>query len=175
MQTVREAAAGTIVEGESGMKSISLLPARRAVGGSDEGVAMDKKIQAPDEMLKAAVAAMKERSGTKFCSTEQWAALGLEAALGWLADEWEPSEELLIAIQGELKPYVEDLTPFTLRNIATILSIASRRMFLAPEPEIPEAVKDLLVEPFIRQWRGEELNKAVIEAYKRGLKEGNRC
>lgn len=51
-----------------------------------------------------------------------------------------------------------------------------RRMFLAPEPEVPEAVKDLMISMGSLQTRPpqtteaaiEELNKRTLEAYRRG-------
>lgn len=47
-----------------------------------------------------------------------------------------------------------------------------RRMFVEEEPEIPEEIKDLLVADGIAKWQGYELNEAVIEAYRRGLRKG---
>lgn len=46
-----------------------------------------------------------------------------------------------------------------------------RRMFLAPEPEVPEAIKDLLLDgaDFIHgQRHADEANKQILEAYRRG-------
>ena len=47
-------------------------------------------------------------------------------------------------------------------------TLLASREIKAPEPEIPEDVKDLLVQPHGTAWRGDELNSAVIEAYRRG-------
>ena len=43
-----------------------------------------------------------------------------------------------------------------------------RRMFLAPEPEVPEAIKDLLEGPEEPGISAREANWRVIEAYRRG-------
>lgn len=53
-----------------------------------------------------------------------------------------------------------------------------RRMFLAPEPEVPEPIKDLLVDPMptasnpCAVMDAKILNERVIEAYRRGQKAG---
>ncbi len=43
------------------------------------------------------------------------------------------------------------------------------RMFLAPEPEIPEAIKDLLVVPVTGMINGKQINDRIEKAYRRGL------
>jgi hypothetical protein len=135
----------------------------------------ETKIKVPEGMLKAIGTA----PNVCHCSTcESGNEERLKSALRWLSEDWEASEELLRSMQSELKPYVEDLQPFTLRNIATILAIASRRMFLAPEPEtsLPEEwiracarnVPKGAVTMKIYSAQGILLETVDLEAYRRG-------
>lgn len=123
------------------------------------------KIQVPDGMLKAAWAIVGSNDDEALCS------LVLEAALRWLSDELQkmtqddPYENLL---RSESMGEYDRRVGFNLAIKKVI------HTFLVPEPEIPEEVKDLLVEPDISKWRGDELNAAVIEAFRRGQKSGLR-
>lgn len=92
---------------------------------------MEKKIQVPEGMYNAARnigrsdLAIKER---------------LEASLRWLSkNPIVPTEQQLQAIADEHnrgKCYPENILPY--------VTGFQRRMFFAPEPEIPEAIKSLL-------------------------------
>jgi hypothetical protein len=118
---------------------------------------MEKKYVVPEGMLQCAVEAMKEPGGSKFRSTEQWAATGLEAAIRWLAENpIVPTKEQIDQID-----YFLDGEPNFVESHAVEWQ---RRMFLAPEPEAPDAVKDLYDEAP----PGGTAQKAIIEAYRRG-------
>jgi hypothetical protein len=47
-------------------------------------------------------------------------------------------------------------------------------MFLAPEPEVPEELKDLLVNPVIGMVNGDQVNDRIKQAYRRGQKSGSK-
>jgi len=49
-----------------------------------------------------------------------------------------------------------------------------RRMFLSPEPEIPEEVEDLLWGEYEEVGHGNEANAKIIEAYRRGRASGEK-
>lgn len=119
----------------------------------------EKKYVIPEGMLKAA-------SGQGFQTSKI-----LEAALRWLAENpIAPTPEQHMDISGMVRSQVEhdDLTMWH------FWAEWQRRMFLAPEPEIPEAVKDLLCDP-VNAGRGfrfgdmaDKVNDSILEAYRRG-------
>ena len=102
-----------------------------------------KKIIVPDGMLKA--------MNSAFDNGRRTTSLLGEAALLWLSENpVVPTHDQFDAMRG------------TYRDICAEWQ---RRMFLAPEPEVPEEVKDLL-------WDGqtgedEEHNRKIIEAFNR--------
>lgn len=94
----------------------------------------------------------------------------LTAALRWLAENpIVPTPEQMNKLRFDTCDN-DMTTTFNQRSI-NLATAWQRRMFLAPEPEIPEAVKDLL-------WKSEDdgknydpapgHNRDVIEAYRRG-------
>lgn len=124
------------------------------------------KYTVPEEGLKATVEAMKNPSGTKFLSTEQWASLGLEAFIRW------QSENPIVPTEDQS----EELRSNHYRDINSVSFVRSivvkwqRRMYLAPEPEVPEEIKDLLYNKYATSPPFERHNNLVIEAYRRGQK-----
>jgi len=59
------------------------------------------------------------------------------------------------------------------RWLSDVLTEWQRRMFLAPEPAVPEAIKDLLepVDAPASTWLKGGCNESVMEAYRRGREE----
>jgi hypothetical protein len=122
------------------------------------------KYTVPEEGLKATVEAMKNPSGTKFLSTEQCASLGLEAFIRWQSENPKVfSDEWIVQLVKEAG--CADLlgaNQFVL-GMHQILDLFQRRMYLAPEPEVPEVpeeIEDLLC--------GGNINTLITEAYRRG-------
>ena len=127
----------------------------------------DKKYVVPEEGLKAArdaVAAgeMLEHS-TRSKDLLQTA---LEAFIRWQSESPRvPSvrdiQEMVAAFNGQSLEQSDCLRSF--------LPIEwQRRMYLAPEPEVPEEIKDLLVNPVIGAINGEQINDRVLQAFQRG-------
>lgn len=137
------------------------------------------KIKIPDGMVKASVDKMMSRwedqnDGYRNSSMgveaekqlQKNLPVALEAALRWLSENpivptLEQTEECRHLHRYEFDP---------LKPLCVYQQVAvewQRRMFLVPEPEIPEEIKDLL-------WGKESLlsgeNERVIEAYNRGLR-----
>jgi hypothetical protein len=139
----------------------------------------DKKIKVPEGMLKAAVAAMKDPPGSKFRSTEQWASLGLEAALRWLAEQVdERNQEYAKDIRAaELERFGDD-NGRMMEKVAYEFGASHglgfvRRMFLAPEPEAPAEIANLLVDSCAHVTVDSDyINDRVREAYRRGYSKG---
>lgn len=77
------------------------------------------------------------------------------------------SEKKIVVPEGMLEAAVA-AHPYCSEQLISAVIEWQRRMFLAPEPEVPEEVKDMLVEEHISRWRGEEVNEKVIEAFRRG-------
>jgi len=103
----------------------------------------------------------------------------LEAFIRWQSEEApvptpEQCAEMLqsFALDGEARTG----GPVNRAQARCIAKTWIRRMYLAPEPEVPEAIKDLLVSqiaPLVfRSESGLGYNEAVTEAYRRGLKAG---
>ena len=115
-----------------------------------------KKIVVPDGMLAVATAACEKWSGIR---ESQLAQKVLESALAWLAkNPISPTPEQAIAIA---KSRFDDRV--TGIWFATGAVEWQRRMFLAPEPEVPEEIKDLM-----DRW-GNRFDEAILQAYRRGL------
>ncbi len=104
---------------------------------------MEKRYVVPPEMINAFQTAMQNRFGQVYGGM----AVGLEAAIRWLDGELEKMDKE--------EPFDRDLQ---IRRV--------RDFFLAPEPEVPEAIKDLLT-------MSDSLhNEHVLEAYRRGMADG---
>lgn len=143
----------------------SLRPTLRPTGWEKE--AMKKNIVVPDGMYQAA---MKYQDSGIQCSA------ALEAALRWLSENpITPSQKEAGELSG-WKAREEDAH----RHIVQ-LSIREWqcRMFLAPPPEVPEEVKDLLLDESqerrtdfrganVSSWARPFINEAILEAYRRG-------
>jgi hypothetical protein len=124
----------------------------------------DKKIKVPDGMLEAAMRASMEAGLPIGPSTEL--RVVIEAALRWLSaghmDFPLPLlKEILEAVPGwKLNETV----------IQNVLHQGLRRMFLAPEPEVPEELRELLMTGADEGTFNWAVNKAIMEAFRRGQK-----
>ena len=115
----------------------------------------ETKIQVPEGMIKA----INEhwRHGVQLEGL-------IEAALHWLIEKGFDEKEINAYCEANFKGY-----DGTAQRIGFRMGIDYvRRMFLAPEPEVPEAIKDLLEGPEEPGISAREANWRVIEAYRRG-------
>ena len=121
----------------------------------------DERIQIPDGMFEAVKAV---DDGVDPLGI--WIKPRLEAALRWLSEN--PvclSGKVLDDISSELPPH-RFLKDYGWLQISNAIQ---RRMFLAPEPEVPEEIADLmLVEIEEGFFKPSALNQRLVEAYKRG-------
>lgn len=94
----------------------------------------------------------------------------LEAALRWLS---ETKQYLSVDDLHEIMVRYRSL-PFNETTVNDIVHEALRRMFLAPEPEVPEAIKDLLLPedgPISGAYfQKETYNTRIMQAYRYGQK-----
>lgn len=123
----------------------------------------EKKIVIPEGMLQAGWDAVHEANGIAGVSTV------LEAALRWLSEN-----PILPTNLAESAIYSEWKKDHDLQYPLWILREWQRRMFLAPEPEVPEEIKDLLVSnedekrgiPLVTP--SDVFNQKITEAFQRG-------
>jgi hypothetical protein len=131
----------------------------------------DTKYVVPEEGLKVA---QREALGADF-PTLDFMRLGIAAFIRWQSENPQvPNDEQVTdwfspsdfrALEGRTEP----LKQFALT--------VQRHIYLAPEPEVPEEIKDLLLteqsHKNVQPLKG-ELNSMIIEAYRRG-KESKRA
>lgn len=116
------------------------------------------KIKVPEFMLVSFRDAMQEHFG----SVPGGFVVGLEAALEALAENpIVPTNEQI----SEMSCAVTD-KPCPWGHTKPLIIEWQRRMFEAPEPEVPEAIRDLL-DPLDRENRF-LANQHILEAYRRG-------
>ena len=118
---------------------------------------MEKRYVVPEGMFNAAMDCHNYTPDARVIRKE------LEAALRWLAENpMIPTDKQLGEIRGNIvHTYGSDITWH-------ICAEWQRRMFLSPEPEVPEEIIDLLC-------RGDvDRNPLILEAYRRGLKAGEK-
>lgn len=123
----------------------------------------DKKIVVPDGMFLSVDEAISKTRGIGCDITGgQVRDVTLEAALRWLYDELDSLERV---------PYDNVMAHQYNSCIADV-----RRMFLAPEPEVPEEIADILWGEFddpptatsVTLHARKLHNKSIIEAFRRG-------
>jgi len=122
---------------------------------------LSRKIVVPDAMRKAAGAATDGVDPEGYFLYH-----ALEGALRWLDDELEkllPKEECYYRSPSMSETYEA--------NGRKIAIAAMRRLFVA-EPEVPDAVADLLL--WHKAGTTCDLDKRIIEAYNRGRKAGEK-
>ncbi len=136
----------------------------------------EKRYVVPDGMLKSAwhevAVKMSERiavGDNSGVAELHVARIAIEAAIRWLDERDLTDDEVSLIVGGtEWSGY------FT--TIRTAIRAYFKHMFLAPEPEVPEAVKDLLCDR-VRGGRGvythedacNYVDGRIIEAYRRGM------
>jgi len=135
----------------------------------------EKKYVIPEGMLNVAIFALA--SNWDFFDTKHCTERVLEAAVCWLAENpivptMRQADEILSPLCGIPSNRVSG----RLSNAAVEVAVEwQRRMFLASEPEIPEAVKDMMWQDIggsVPDHKIDEHNRDVAEAYQRGLKAG---
>ncbi len=127
---------------------------------------MSNKIVVPEGMLKAVDAAWINAHGGPHPQAspkvakdiEDGIRFDLEAALLWQNEK----------LNAMLKPSPRNETQAAYN--AAVEDV--RRMFLAPEPEVPEEIKDLFVGQETLDNKGTEMNHRIHEAYRRDQKAG---
>lgn len=133
-----------------------------------------KKIKVPEGMLKAAIDASHQanRPCPEF-AFEYYRPI-LEAALRWL------SEHPSVPTDEQWKELVKDWErgrhPMEAPSMEDIYPLWASHMFTAPEPEVPDAVKDLLMIPPGQDGHPDsnkfcaDVNSNILEAFQRGQK-----
>jgi hypothetical protein len=123
----------------------------------------ERKVVVPDGMLEAALGILT------IGDPDTWRPIFrniLAAALRWLsANPSELTDEMWHQVSWDGKA-----TIVTRETINGLLRFVFSRMFLAPEPEAPEEIRDLLVlraeeMPLLKQ-----INVNILEAFRRGQK-----
>jgi len=130
----------------------------------------DKKIKVPDGMLKAVLAG--EHAGCTSWAQKHYLTV-LESALRWLSENpIVPTIEQLKAINAAW--HEGNHLALGTGETSFVLIEFQRRMFLAPEPEIPPEIKDLLSPTCQNLWEPsrKEYDAAVLEAFNRGRRLG---
>ena len=132
----------------------------------------EKKIVVPDGMHRAAVErlllyenfrvdTLEPSTSTPEQQANGRASVVLEAALRWQANRSpEISKELLerLATAGNVSK----------ETAYDIVDMALRRVYLAPEPKVPEKIEDLLFNPSRTDLCGNKANFRIREAFHRG-------
>jgi hypothetical protein len=96
---------------------------------------------------------------------------GLAAFARWLSENpIVPTHEQRI----ELTDKFYNLDVPATERFQALFAEWQRRMFLAPGPEVPEEIKDLLLQEDVKNafFRPDIVNERVLEAYRRGQKAG---
>lgn len=135
-----------------------------------------KKIVVPEGMLKSADAHIRRKfDGVRCIHRIELVSESIEAALRWLSENpIVPKFDQEVAILKDCEPLNEPA------SISSIAMAWQRRMFLAPEPEIPDEIEDLLPFPpdvvipgnyLYRQVKA-HLDNVATEAFRRGQKAG---
>lgn len=129
----------------------------------------DRKYVVPEGMVNAAIesamgtAGMSLRSGTESI---------LAGALKWLAENpITPTNEEFIRLSKDLLT-PEDAKNGNIVSASVLMAEWQRRMFLEPEPEIPDEVDDLIwdMDTPRSSMQDARHNRQIVEAFKRGLK-----
>ncbi len=139
---------------------------------------MSNKIVVPEGMLKAVDAAWINAHGGPHPQAspkvakdiEDGIRFDLEAALRWLSENpIVPTMQELVSMQ---EAYCRQQMSGEHNSMVFVAVEWQRRMFLAPEPEVPEEIKDLFVGQETLDNKGTEMNHRIHEAYRRGQKAG---
>jgi hypothetical protein len=134
---------------------------------------MRERYVVPEGMLKAGVEAIETKGRGQYASVSgsdpqirSDAKVALEAALRWLDNELDKIIKKRETVDVVMRS--PSLADYYVDNGYNLAIIDVRHIFLAPEPEVPEEIADLLknAPPYYPN------NEMVIEAYRRGQKAG---
>lgn len=146
----------------------------------------ERKYVVPEGMLEAAVEAVKDRSsdfGFSFLDNKDKERIvaqtrdTLEAALRWWSEHADSLVTSEVVRKAARDAFLTDngWGETAVSNAQSHFISAIRRMFLAPEPEVPDAVADLM-------WHGvvssankgdrDRHNDYILEAFERGQRSG---
>jgi len=125
----------------------------------------ENRLQIPDGMTVAAHNAPGlENDGNKY----YYISKGLEAALRWWKENPSmPTDEQLDTMKRDLR--FRDGVDFDLQKLCAEWQ---RRAFLAPEPEVPDAILALICREDETPPCRKVYNERILEAYRRGQKAG---
>jgi hypothetical protein len=137
---------------------------------------MEKKIQVPEGMLKAGIEAWRmdlPLSTFPSVTAANTTQMILEAALRWLSrNPILPTVEQACVLRRfslsvDQSYNARETTAAACMGVAVEWQLI---MFLAPEPEVPEAIKDLLEnhDAVHYGFTSDTAKKAILEAYRRG-------
>jgi hypothetical protein len=148
-----------LASGSEAPEAVQRADVRQLAGSNDGGFEMgERRIKVPDGMLKA----VSENWPIRCMEDKAHVMATLEAALRWLSENpILPSPPQRINMSRE----------FVTDKAWVLCEAWQRRMFIAPEPEVPEAVKDLLAPPGIHTnftVPNDIHDVQIIEAYRRG-------
>lgn len=126
----------------------------------------EKKIVVPEGMLKAALNTWNRHHLVDPELRSAWTMERLlEAALEWWSENpFAPTDEQANEFLGCGRDKIW---------ACDIIDIWQRRMFRAPEQEIPEEVEDLFLGTE-HDRSGSTIRRAVVEAYRIGIRDGKR-
>ena len=138
----------------------------------------EKKIVVPDGMLSAVAHALFDKHGT-VGQFHPYIPTAIETALRWLSEN--PIVPTRIDVEEFLSPEMMCMGHFDFAIESAVRW--QRRMLIAPEPEVPEGIADLLKipddipfseDPMQRCRADKEVSGKIVEAYYRGLKAGTK-
>jgi hypothetical protein len=127
----------------------------------------EKRYVTPDAMLDVVYSTI-ENSGLEFGEGEKLlVCAALDASIKWLA------ENPIVPTEQEYRDFG---VKFDFQGVKCIAEW-QRRMFLAPEPEVPEAIKDLMcggsgAETGTPEQAQARVNARILTAYHRGQRAG---
>lgn len=131
---------------------------------------MNKTIKIPNGMLHAALNEFFKAAslnGYPSLTDLERMQFALKAALSWL------SENPIIPTSGQVQVMQVYLHTQTAdHGPGPLLSEWQRRMFLAPEPEVPREIRNLFIAEVDEP--ASEFNARIVEAYRLGQKAGSR-
>ena len=132
------------------------------------GMGEQVKVKVPQGMFNAAMDCHNYIPDHRIIRKE------LEAALRWLSENpIVPTKEQIDSMIGSNSQLHWGWDTYWREHTSAWITEWQRRMFLTPEPEVPEAIKDLLL-PNIESgfFKPEIVNERLAEAFWRGQKSG---
>lgn len=128
----------------------------------------ERKIIPPDDMIEAVM--RRHISRWDSAMSREQVEIVLVAALTWLA------ENPLMPTPNNISPLLKAASlsnnNATSGIVTSIVRVWQQTAFLAPEPVIPEEIKDLLLSDDYRPLVTMGINERIAEAFRRGQKAG---